>query len=151
MGFSLGDLGWFNSKSDSYSTSNTTNYNTDKRSVGETGDGGVIVSPDAAQNIGGGASVRASDHATVTTNIENSGVGAGDMAGLMDMIFQNSASERQATASLGQSLAAGMLSQGNQLSDIVAATKAPEQTALNSLIPVAMLGILVLFIFGRKR
>lgn len=93
----------------------------------------TVVTTNIAQDqrimVGGSAGTLVAPGATLTQTI--TGMPASDVRGLLDEILgQQGASTRQ-------------------LADIVAATKAPEQTALTSMLPWLLLGFFLLLMWGR--
>lgn len=111
---------------------------------------GTQVAPGAAVASPSGGAVTASGGSSVSQSIHttNEGFVANDVAQLLGMIEEDRASERTAFASLGQSLAAGMRTQAEQTSDILAATKAPDSTTLTQIMPLLMLAV-VAYVFLR--
>lgn len=107
------------------------------------GSAGSIVSPGAA--VAGGGAITAGAGSKITANITTSGIKAGDVQTMLDSAFKESAANREALTGLAQSLSSGLSEQGKSLVETLAATRAPEQSALTSLLPLAFIGLLFLW------
>ena len=118
--------------------------------VGVEGDVGVLVSPEAQVVSPGGGAIQAEPWSTVTSTVSSSGVSGEQVQSMMDSLLADSQAQRQSFTGFGESLASGLQEQSKQLGDIVAATKAPEQTALSSVLPLVLVGVVLYFILGSK-
>jgi len=107
------------------------------------GSAGSIVSPGAA--VAGGGAITAGAGSKITANISTSGLKGAEVQQMLDTAFRESAATRESLTGLASSLSSGLAAQGENLAGIVAATKAPEQTALVSLLPLALLFVLFLW------
>jgi hypothetical protein len=146
----MGSFGSFfgsESSSKTTSTSETTSVSADQRVAVEGNISGTVISPGAAVASPNSAAVVTGPKSTITTNI--SGLPAADVKGMLDSVLASGKSTTESISNLGASLVTGLSSQAAALSDIVAATKAPEQTALSSFLPFAALGLFLLLIFKR--
>ncbi len=126
-----------------YTTSNT--QSSDMRTVAE-GSIGTLISPGASVATPGGGAVNAAPGATVNQAITNSGFTADDVTTLVQQLETDRAAERGAITSLGSNLAAGLRDQSQMMADIVAATKAPDDTMMRQLLPVLLLLGLLYFL-----
>jgi hypothetical protein len=127
-------------------TTTTVNQNQDQR-VAIGGSAGTVVAPGAAIVGMGGGSVNAAPLSTVQQTITSSGMSGDQVRALLDDAFSFSAEQSGALADIAGSLTASMGAGSSQLGSIVAATKAPEQTALNSLLPVLVVVAIVLLLW----
>jgi hypothetical protein len=105
------------------------------------GSAGTVISPGAAVSTPGGGAITASPYATVTQTITSSGTAAADVQKMLDSVFANESEDRAAMSELAGSLSSGLAAQGQRLAEIVSAAKAPEQTALASILPWLLLGL----------
>ncbi len=123
----------------------TTNYTStaDQRTVVD-GSIGSMVSPGAA--VAGGGAVNAAPGASVTQTITSSGFTAEDVTTLVQQLDRDRALERASVAALGSSLASGLRDQAAAMADVVAATKTPEASMMQKLLPVLLLLGLLYFL-----
>jgi len=105
---------------------------------------GTLVSPGAAVASPGSTAISAQPFSHVSQSI--TGLPGKEVQGLIDSVIANAAAERSAVTGLGEKLAQGIQSQSAQLGEIVAATKAPEHSALASLLPLALIGVVLYFL-----
>ncbi len=109
------------------------------------GSTGTLVSPGAA--VGGTASAVAAPMSNITQNITTTGLKGPDVSQILSGFFEDRSGERQSFTSMADSIASGLKAQGQQLGEIVAAAKAPEQTQLNSILPLAILAIVLVLVW----
>ncbi len=114
-------------------TTTTTNVSQDQR-VQVGGSAGSVVSPGAA--VGGGGAVVAAPYSSVTQSITSTGMTPAQVTGLLDNVFGYTRDlAGQITGSLSGPLAG--------VTEALSATRAPEQTALTSMMPLLIiLGVL---------
>ncbi len=114
-------------------TTTTTSIAQDNR-VAIGGSAGSVVSPGAA--VAGGGAVVAAPYSTVHQSITSAGMTPAEVTGLLDNVFSR-------TSDLAGSISSSMGSSVSGLTNALAATRAPEQTALTSLMPLLLvLGVL---------
>ncbi len=128
MGFAI-----FGSGSDK--TYQTSSQSSDMRTAVE-GSVGTLISPGAAVASPGGAAFNVSPGATVTHTMTNMGLTGPDVQALLGLVEQGAQQQAASVTALGQSLATGIREQSQQVSDILAATKAPDATTLTKLVPL---------------
>jgi hypothetical protein len=95
---------------------------------------GTLVSPAAA--VGGTGTISAAPYSKVTQQISSVGLKGTDIQAILGSFSQETAATRASMQSMAESIAGSLSVPMQQLGSIVAATKAPEQSQLNSLIPV---------------
>jgi hypothetical protein len=139
-------MGLFSDSKKTQTTITQTPIAQDQRTQVE-GDVGTFIGPGATVATPGGGAVSAAPYAQVRQQITTTGMSPGEVQGLLDSIFEESAKDRSMVGELAGSLSSGIREQSLSLSDIVAATKAPEQSMLTALIPV---GLLLLFFWWSK-
>jgi len=118
-----------------YTTVNEVNTSQDQRVV-VGGSAGSVVSPGAA--VAGGGAVNAAPYSQVSQEISMTGLGAADVQSLVGSVLTP-------VTNLATSIEAGSRETQKSLADVVAATKAPAQTAWTSAMPFLFLGGLLLF------
>lgn len=123
-------------------TVQTTSTTQDMRTAIE-GNVSTLISPGSAVGTPGSGAIVASPGSTVSQQITTSGVAADDVKGMFDVLVADRAAERTAINTLGQSLAAGLTAQSEQLGQIVAGVKTPDANMLTQLLPVVILALLI--------
>lgn len=141
-------VGIFGSSSEKKTTvtTQTTPITQDQR-VAVGGSAGTLISPGAT--VGGQGTVSAAPYASVTQTISNEGLKPAEVQAMLDTMFTQTSADRAAMSDLAGSLSSGLQETARGLSDVVAATKAPEQTALTSVLPVLALGLLLVMLWGK--
>jgi hypothetical protein len=122
-------------KSTSTTTTNVSTTQDNRLAVG--GDAGAVVGPGAA--VGGAGAVNAAPYSSVTQEISMTGLAANDVQSLVGSVLTP-------VTNLASSIEAGSRETQRSLADVVAATKAPDQTALSSLLPLALLAVLLILV-----
>ncbi len=140
MGISLG--GFFGGGSKQTKQTTTTNTSTADMRTAVGGNAENLISPGAA--VAGGGAVVAGQGAHVTQTLKSTGLSGADLQGIIGQIQTDRNAERESVSSLGESLAGGLRAQGEQLGEIVAATKAPESSMLTTLLPLLIIVAIVL-------
>ena len=113
-------------------------------------EGGVgnLVAPGAAS--GGMGAIVAAPESEVRQTITNRGFEAGDINSILATVFQDSADSRDVVEAV-TAQAIGAASSGQSgMTEVVAATKAPNQTALTAMIPWAAAAVIAFVIWGKK-
>lgn len=110
------------------------------------GSTGTLISPGAT--VGGAGAVSAAPYSTVQQSITSTGASPAEVQGLLDSVFEEGSRDRAMIGGLAESLGSGLREQSQQLGEIVAAAKAPEQTALATLMPL-VLGLAVLMLWSK--
>jgi 3-dehydroquinate synthetase len=106
---------------------------------------GTLVAPGAA--VGGTAAITAAQGANVTQSI--SGYQPAEVQKLLDSMFSETSAGRQAVEGLAESLSSGLSQQSKTLTEALAATRAPEQSALSSILPLVALAVVLFVVWGR--
>jgi len=148
MSFGGGFFGGGEKRTTLTTTTDTLTQAQDQR-VQVGGSAGTVISPGAGVSEAGGGVALASPYSTVTQTITSSGVQSHEVQTLLDSVFANEGQSRATLADVAVSLSSGVQATNTQLSDLLAATKAPEQTALSSLLPVLILLVIVLMFWGK--
>ena len=113
-------------------------------------EGGVgnLVAPGAAS--GGMGAIVAAPESEVRQTITNRGFEAGDINSILATVFQDSADSRDLIGAVATSAIAGSSKGRAEATEILAATKAPNQTALTAMIPWAAAAVIAFVIWGKK-
>ena len=114
------------------------------------GDVGTYIGPEAQVGAPGGGTVHAEPFSEVHQEISLTGYGAGDVVSLLDPIFEQSSEERQAFTGLTTSLIESSKQAQERQAGVIAATKAPETTQIQSLIPIMIIGLILFFLVGGR-
>lgn len=144
MGF-LSDIFGGGSSKVVTTTTETTSLAQDQR-VAVEGDIAEFVAPGAA--VGGLGSIVAAPGSEVEQTVSMSGYQAGDMREILGDIFLDTQESRETMSTLTKSVVAASAKAQGKLTDVLKATKAPEQTKIEAVAPVAI-GVGVLYFLWR--
>ncbi|RPJ29942.1 MAG: hypothetical protein EHM35_13030 [Planctomycetaceae bacterium] len=148
---STGSGGFFGggTKETEQTTVSTTEAREQNVQVG--GSAGTLVAPEAQVTAAGGASAKTAPFSNIVqvTSTNTTGVQAADVQVMLDSVFRDSQASRESMAGLGESLSSGIQEQSSALVEALAATRAPEQTALGSLVPVVIVALVVFLVWRR--
>lgn len=147
MSFGGGFFGGGTSSKKTYTTQQTVNEAREQNlQIG--GSAGTVVAPSAQVTEAGGGAVQASNWSNVYQTITSSGAKPAEVQKMLDSVFADATANRESLSGLAESLSVGLSDQGKALTDALAATRAPEQSALASLVPVLIVGLIVFMVWG---
>jgi hypothetical protein len=129
-------------------TTTTSVTSTADQRVAIEGSTGTLISPGAV--VAGQAAISAAPYATVTTNLSSTGLKPSEVQTMLDTVFTAQAADRQTIDDLAVSLGSGLTDLGHTLADSLSATRAPEQSTLNALVPLAIVLVIFLMIGGQR-
>lgn len=138
-------MGWFDTTKTYTTTTKTSSLAQDQR-VAVEGDIAEFIAPGSA--VGGLGSVVAAPESDVVQTISMSGYQAGDMREILGDIFTDTQESRETMSSLTKSVVAASAKAQGKLTDVLKATKAPQQTKIEAVAPVAI-GLGVLYFLWR--
>ncbi len=119
-----------------YTTTTQTSSLAQDQRVAVEGDIAEFIAP--GSSVGGLGSVVAAPESEVVQNVSMSGYQAGDMREILGDIFTESKASRDTMSGLSQSVVAASAKAQGKLTEALKATKAPEQTAIETVAPIAI-------------
>jgi len=145
-------MGLFGGDSKKTTTNVTENVETKDQTIALGGDvNGTLIGPEAV--LGGTGAISADPYSQVTQTITNTSTGAtpAEVQRMLDSVFQAERGNSAALSGLASSLSSGLQNQSKQLGDTLAGIQAPTQSALTSLVPLAIVLVLVALIWSASK
>jgi hypothetical protein len=125
--------------------SKVVNVSQDQR-VAASGPVATLVSPGASVAAGGGAAITAAAGSSVSQHIESVGLQGDAVNSILAGLAQDRASERASFSNIADDLTSAFSAQGQQVTQALAATRAPESTLMQYLVPVIVAVIILAFL-----